>query len=101
MMRRITPLIYACMLAALLGACERPEPEHRAMPTSNAKIAVDLLFTHDGVRVYRFADGSRVIYYAVPFKGPVELTEVHNECYSCGKNCTSCSDEYQSSVSVR
>ena len=54
--------------------------------TDNAQIKAELLFTHDGCRIYRFLDGSRPIYYADcrAVAGPKVSTMWQQ---SCGKNC--------------
>lgn len=79
-----------------VSAC-RPIPAEATLPTSNKQIRVDRLFTHDGVTVYRFMDQGRVIYYAVPFKGPIELTEVHEECVHHDDQ-DDCADVFQSTM---
>jgi len=67
----------------LVGACAN-EPQ-RTEPTTNKNVPVVRLFEHDGVRVYRFNDGGRDHYYAVPMNGA--RAEMH-ATISCGKNCT-------------
>lgn len=42
---------------------------------------VDILFTHEGCRMYRFLDGSRFVYYS-NCVGSTQWRE------NCGKNCS-------------
>lgn len=43
--------------------------------TDNSDVNVDLLFEHEGVKVYRFVDNGRYVYYS-DARGSVEWTEV-------------------------
>lgn len=51
--------------------------------SNNPDVAIDKLFTHEGVTVYRFVDGGRYVYFTAP---PVDVNYSHSE--SCGKGCT-------------
>lgn len=57
------------------------EPEHETAATKT--FDVELLFTHDGVKVYRFFDTGHWHYYAVAPSGASTSSG-----YNCGKNCT-------------
>lgn len=71
----------AILAAVALAACgEKPVATE---PTTNANVKVDLLFQHDGRKVYRFVDGPRVVYFTTPGG------DAHSEhIESCGKACT-------------
>jgi hypothetical protein len=47
-------------LTFLVGCSENPIERTK---TNNPEINVSLLFEHDGVRVYRFEDGGKNVYY--------------------------------------
>ena len=51
--------------------------------SSNPEISVELLFEHDGCRVYRFTDVYKRYYVRCPGGG--EVASTHTEY--CGKNC--------------
>jgi hypothetical protein len=53
-------LLITMLLA--LSACEVPGEQVEVASVSGIK--VELLFEHEGVKVYRFQDGGRSIYYA-------------------------------------
>ena len=92
--RAVLLLLAISLLAA--GCVANPVTREQ---TNNAEVAVDLLFEHEGVRVYRFTDGGRFHYYAVPRAG------VHAESFStwsepCGRRCTrTVTDEIQTVAS--
>ena len=73
-------LFLVGMLVLLVNAsCLKPAISTRS--TNNDEIRVDELFTHDGVRVYRFTDDGRYVYFTS--KGDAFSSFV----ISCGKNC--------------
>lgn len=53
-------ILALCIIASGIAACKNKEQEIQS--TSNNAMKVELLFEHDGVKVYRFYDG-RTIYY--------------------------------------
>lgn len=53
-------ILLACCLA--MFGCNAPAPVERNT-TNNPAIQVSLLFVHEGVKVYRFSDGYRIVYY--------------------------------------
>lgn len=61
---RIIVLTVVVALVAMLAGCER-HPQETA-ETSNAEFHVELLFEHDGCRVYRFWDGGNRYYTHCP-----------------------------------
>jgi hypothetical protein len=65
MKARTLTVAVACCVG--LSACDAA-PVSTAQ-TNNAEVPVALLFEHEGVRVYRFYDGGRNHYYAVPTDG--------------------------------
>lgn len=71
------------LAVVLTSGCAKEAQESK--PSSNAAITVELLFEHEGVRMYRFRDGGHYRYYAVPTSG-VWATAQWSE--GCGKNCT-------------
>jgi hypothetical protein len=54
-------LAVLCSALLALGACSK-DPISKA-GTNNPEITVELLFEKDGVKVYRFTDSGRSIYY--------------------------------------
>jgi len=54
-------LLILCLAIVALGGCSQPAQETAA--TSNSDISVELLFTHDGVKVYRFYDYGHAVYF--------------------------------------
>lgn len=54
-------LLFACLAALALVSCDQPAVSTTS--TNNTSVKVDLLFENDGVKVYRFVDGGRNIYY--------------------------------------
>lgn len=65
------------VLFLLLVGCQKEAQEAKYVGNYN----VELLFTNEGCRVYRFYDG-RTVYYA----NCSEFTTTHWD-ESCGKNC--------------
>ena len=76
--RRVTSVGVLCI--ALLGSvffsgCAKdPISTERS---NNSQIEVELLFEKDGVKVYRFTDNGRYIYYT-DARGRTEWTTTHN-----------------------
>lgn len=68
------------LLALLLVGCQ--EPAQRTEKSSNHNIKVELLFEHDGCKVYRFNDGS-THYFA---KCPMSVTV--SDVKDCGEDCS-------------
>lgn len=83
-----TALIGASILTAVLAAGCTKDPE-RVERTTNPKVDVETLFTHDGCTVYRFDDGRD--HYFARCDNRSEVVAQHNE--SCGKGCTRSVDE--------
>lgn len=71
-------LILFATIAILVSSCKKQSIE--SSQTNNSEISVELLFEKDGVKVYRFQDGGRFIYYT-DARGKTEW-------YSGGKNKT-------------
>ena len=80
-MKRIVILLFVLFATG----CEKTAQE--VHQSSNPQVKVDLLFEHEGVRVYRFEDDYRLHYYAVPSSG-VRVSSFSEWTESCGKNCT-------------
>lgn len=73
----------AALLLSLLALSGCSKDPVAISQSDNPQIVVEQLFTHDGVRVYRFKDGGRSVYFTSP---STNVTYSHSE--SCGKNCT-------------
>jgi hypothetical protein len=71
-------LILLSLSLLMFVGCLAPATE---VPTSNNNIKVELLFEHEGVKVYRFYDGGVFLYYAVKSDGSIDLTKTgkHNK----------------------
>jgi len=52
--------------ALMLTGCYANVPLQTSPARNNQTYEVDYLFDHDGVKVYRFMDGSRYIYFTSP-----------------------------------
>jgi len=78
-------------LAALLGGCENTPVA--SMPSSNASITVDKLFSNDGCTVYRFHDAGEQHYY-VRCDGRSTLGVIEGHSRTCGKGCVQHYDEW-------
>ena len=63
----------------VLAACAKPPLASEQ--SNNPNIVVELLFEHDGIKIYRFYDNSRPIYYT-DARGATQWDETH----SSGKN---------------
>lgn len=68
-------LIFVC------SSCQQPAIEK--FGTNNSAIPVELLFEHDGCKIYRFIDGNRHHYFG---KCKDATSICHQE--GCGKNCS-------------
>lgn len=85
MFRAMVAVGFVLMLASCKRDGQKQQVESATGP--NGVTSVDLLFIHDGVKVYRFYDG-RSHYFTVPVR-PGERTEaITTWSESCGKNCT-------------
>lgn len=82
--------ILAIAAFVLVGCQNDPLSVSR---TDNAQFDVQLLFEHDGCKVYRFHDGSHTVYYTT-CKGQT----THDETRNNGKS--SHTDTYQNSTEV-
>lgn len=76
-------------LAAFLSFGCAKDPEKVEFST-NPKIAVATLFTHDGCTVYRFDDDGRNHYFA---RCGTEAETISPKTTACGKGCFSTWDE--------
>jgi hypothetical protein len=56
--------------------------------TENPNISAELLFTHDGCKIYRFRDGPVPVYYA-DCRSPAGASTSTSTSWhiQCGKNC--------------
>lgn len=72
-------LLILITAGALLAGCEKSA--QRTLATSNPHVNVDLLFEHEGTKVYRFEDGGEFLYFAVRKEGAsmVETTSTKVE----------------------
>ncbi len=70
--------LLALSLLAMLGCDAKPVS---TTSTNNQEIKVDMLFTHQGITVFRFNDGGHNVY----FTKQGDIHSVYSE--SCGKNC--------------
>lgn len=83
---KLIALVLSLSVVASAG-CAKNQPSDESKAT--AADSVGLLFEHEGVRVYRFGDGGRYHYYAVPRNGVfASAFSEWTETRSCGKNCT-------------
>lgn len=76
-------ILIAMVLVVLLVACGRAEPV-ATDDTTNPKVTVDLLFEHDGCKVYRFKDSGNYRYFV---NCPDRTTMMSGHNVVCGKNC--------------
>jgi hypothetical protein len=88
MARLVGAILSLALASTSLEACYA-SPLHSAA-TDNPEVHAELLFTHDGCRIYRFRDAWARVYYA-DCRGPsgsesVSSSTSWNE--SCGRNCT-------------
>ena len=70
-------LVLAITLALMVawGCAETPVETSNS---SNAHVNVDLLFEHDGARVYRFYDAGHYVYYVTPVGQAMRPAEVRS-----------------------
>lgn len=90
-------MVFGVVLALTLGCTADPMKRERA--GVNGDVKVDLLFVHDGVKMYRFYDGNDgPHYYAVPVQPGerIETTRTYTECHPCGNNHQCCSEKQES-----
>jgi hypothetical protein len=59
----------------------------KVTPTENPEIKAELLFTHEGCRIFRFRDGNLPVYYADCSGGKAPSASVSWR-RACGKNCS-------------
>lgn len=76
---RIVMIAMALVLTVACRPVDPPNAEDRAV----AGKSVALLFEHEGVRVYRFGDGTRYHYYVVARDGSALALSPA----PCGKGC--------------
>lgn len=72
-------LVMIMTALALVGCSKDPVS---VSGTDNKEIQVAELFTHHGVTIYRFDDGSRRVYFS---SNAGDVTAKHTE--NCGKGC--------------
>lgn len=77
-------IVVAAVLLALAAGCANDKPSDR--DKTAAATSVGILFTVDGVTVYRFGDGDRYHYFAVRDGRPDTIT-LSSWTENCGKNC--------------
>ena len=70
-------LITVALLFMALAGCDLPRPQE-VQTTSNPSYEVELLFEHDGVKVYSFRDAGRNIYYTDARGGTQWLEVIHH-----------------------
>lgn len=70
----LATLVLALCLAFFVGCAKDPVS---TASTDNAQIKVELLFEKDGVKVYRFSDAGRYIYYT-DARGATQWSEYHS-----------------------
>lgn len=75
----ITKAILAVTAITTITGCSKPAQKEES--TSNPDYKVELLFIHDGVKVYSFYTGNRTVYYT-DARGKTQTT------YSNGKTTT-------------
>ena len=80
------------LLLLLLTGC-MTEPIATA-PTNNASIQVDLLFEHDGCRVYRFRDVSYHYYAQCNTSAGPNASVLPDRCGKSGQECGSVPTKY-------
>jgi hypothetical protein len=70
-------LAISCIALLFFSGCRKYIPATSKDTTSNAQIEVHLVLEHDGIKVYRFWDGVRTIYYT-DARGKTSWDEVHS-----------------------
>ncbi len=84
-MQKLLALACIASIATLTGCVTQPIA---TTPTNNAEIEVDLLFEHDGCRVYRFRDMG--YHYFAHCEGPGRNASVlPDRCGKSGRECGS------------
>jgi hypothetical protein len=78
-------LVFLAMVA--IGSAGCVTPAIGIAITENPEIQAELLFTHDGCKIYRFRDGQSRIYYA-DCRAPATSSASTSWNVSCGRNCT-------------
>ena len=78
-------VLIACVLVTTACANQKPSKPSDVNKEVSSK-SVGVLFTVDGVTVYRFGDGGRYHYFAVRDGRPDTIT-LSSWSESCGKNC--------------
>lgn len=71
---------YIILILIMLTACVTPG--EKEVNSSNSDFKVELLFTVDGCKVYRFHDGGNSRYFSTCKGSSTSWNE------SCGKNCS-------------
>lgn len=69
-------LIKICFVTALVltAGCCKYEPSQDMSRSSNPAIPIELMLVHEGIKVYRFCDGFRYIYFT-DARGVTEWTQ--------------------------
>ncbi len=65
-MKKILPAGIAIFTALMFTGCHVYQPLQTMPAQNNHTYNVDYLFEHDGVRVYKFYDGGRYVYFTSP-----------------------------------
>ena len=86
-MRRIVMILCALLVTS---ACANSKPDQTDMKVSAESVGI--LFSVDGITVYRFGDGGRYHYFAVR-DGRADTITLSSWSESCGKNCSRQVDE--------
>lgn len=60
-MKRISLFLFCCII--ICGCAKQPKETRQ---TDNPEVPVELLFEHDGYKIYRFYDDGRYHYYVTP-----------------------------------
>lgn len=78
-------IALTALLALCVGVAGCNADPVSTSPSSNPAVNVELLFEHEGCRVFRFVDGGSHRYYVRCESGSATALNSHTE--SCGKNC--------------
>lgn len=65
-MKKILSAVIVLLAALMFTGCYVRQPLQTTPAQNNYTYDVDYLFDHDGVRVYRFYDGGRYVYFTSP-----------------------------------
>lgn len=85
-LHKFTASKHSCAIVAhvlgllLLASCVKKNTSLQTSNTDNPQIQVELLFTHDGCKVYRF--------YNIDYRYFTNCTGSTTWTENCGKNCT-------------